>query len=184
MKNLLLIVTLLFSTSFLSSNVLLSKTIDDTVEVYLLDQLDDYRGYCIDIKGYKSKAKINKELQVHTCYSYEGKIAVDQGFSALKLTKNKLFLPAFDVCMEAVSAVVSSNIRLSHCRDEKFQEFKWDEKGRIHLISNLKLCLTVAQGESKKGGGGSPIHLMRNLTLELCSDTLNHFQIWDVRKVK
>ena len=59
-----------------------------------------------------------------------------------------------------------------------------DEKGRIHLISNLKLCLTVAQGQSKKGGGGSPVHLMRNLTLELCSDTLNHFQIWGVRKVE
>jgi len=164
--------------------VVLSQTIGDTVEIYLLDQLDDYRGYCIDIKGYKSKAKINRGLQAHTCYSYQGKITVDQGFDALKLTKNKFFLPAFDVCMEAASAAVSANIRLSHCRDEKFQEFELDEKGRIHLISNLKLCLTVAQGQSKKGGGGSPVHLMRNLTLELCSDTLNHFQIWDVRKIK
>ena len=169
---------------FLSPNVVLSKTVSNTVEIYLLNQLDDFRGYCIDIKGYKSKAKINKGLQVHTCYSYQGSIAVDQGFDALKLTKNKLFLPAFDVCMEAASAAVSENLRLSHCRDEKFQEFKWDEKGRIHLISNLKLCLTVAQGQSKKGGGGSPVHLMRNLTLELCSDTLNYFQIWDVRKMK
>jgi hypothetical protein len=169
---------------FLSPNVVLSETMGDTVEVYLLNQLDDYRGYCIDIKGYKSKAKINRGLQAHTCYSYQGEIAVDQGLDALKLKKNKFFLPAFDVCMEAASAAVSANIRLSHCRDGKFQEFELDEKGRIHLISNLKLCLTVAQGQSKKGGGGSPVHLMRNLTLELCSDTLNHFQIWDVRKIK
>ena len=86
--------------------------------------------------------------------------------------------------METASATVSANLRLSHCRNRKFQEFELDEKGRIHLITNLKLCLTVAQGQSKKGGGGSPVHLMRNLTLELCSDTLNHFQIWDVRKIK
>ena len=140
--------TLLTCLLFLIPNVVLSETTGDTVEIYLLNKLDDYRGYCIDIKGYKSKAKINRGLQAHTCYSYQGKIAVDQGFDALKLTKNKFFLPAFDVCMEAASAAVSANIRLSHCRDGKFQEFEWVEKGKIHLISNSKLCLTVAQGQS------------------------------------
>ena len=35
-------------------------------------------------------------------------------------------------------------------------------KNKIHkLIANRKLCLTVDQGQSKKGGGGSPVHLMR-----------------------
>ena len=34
----------------------------DNVEVYLLNQLDDSRGFCIDIRGYKLKAKIDKEL--------------------------------------------------------------------------------------------------------------------------
>ena len=87
MKKLTLI--LLSGLLFLSPNVVLSETMGDAVEVYLLNQLDDYRGYCIDIKGYKSKAKISKGLQAHTCYSYQGKIAIDQGFDALKLIKNK-----------------------------------------------------------------------------------------------
>ena len=179
-----LTLTILTCLIFLSPNVVMSETMDDTVEVYLLNQLDDYRGYCIDIKGYKSKAKVNKGLQAHTCYSYQGEVAVDQGFDALKLTKNQFFLPAFDVCMEAVSIAAIAKIQLGNCRNGKFQEFELGEKGRIRLVSNLKLCLTVAQGQSKKGGGGSPVHLMRNLSLELCSDRLNHFQIWDVRKVK
>ncbi len=51
------------------------------VEIYSLDQMDDQRGYCIDIKGHKSKAKIDSGLQAHTCYSYQGSIAVDQGFA-------------------------------------------------------------------------------------------------------
>ena len=160
----------------------MSETMDDIVEVYLLNQLDDYRGYCIDIKGYKSKARVNKGLQAHTCYSYQGEVAVDQGFDALKLTKNQFFLPAFDVCMEAVSIAAIAKIQLRNCRNEKFQEFELSEKGRIRLVSNLKLCLTVAQGQSKKGGGGSPVHLMRNLSLELCNDTLNFFQTWGARK--
>ena len=176
--------TLLTFLILLSPNTVLSRTMGDTVEVYLLNQLDDYRGYCIDIKGYKLKARVNKGLQAHTCYSYQGKIAVDQGFDELKLTKNQFFLPAFDVCMEVASGSVSENIRLSNCRNGKFQEFEWDKKGKIHLFSNLNLCLTVAQGQSRKGGGGSPVHLMRNLSLELCSDSLNNFQIWGVRKIK
>jgi len=43
---------------------------DDGVEVYLLNKLDDTKGFCIDIRGHKLKAKIDKGLQAHTCYSY------------------------------------------------------------------------------------------------------------------
>ena len=53
----------------LSLLLITSSQADDNVEIYLLKQLDDTRGFCIDIKGYKFKAQINKGLQAHTCYS-------------------------------------------------------------------------------------------------------------------
>ena len=56
----------------------MSATLEATVEVYLLNQLDDHRGYCIDIKGSKSNANPENGLQAHTCYSYQGEISVDQ----------------------------------------------------------------------------------------------------------
>ena len=77
------------------SNPVWSKTINNIVEIYLLNQLDDPRGFCIDIRGHKLKAKIDKGLQAHTCYSYQGKISPDQGFDSLKLTKNQFILPSF-----------------------------------------------------------------------------------------
>ena len=83
--------------------------------------------------------------------------------------------------MEADSNTASASLRLSKCQDEELQKFEWDNNGRIYLISNMKLCLTVAQGKSRKGGGGWPIHLMRNLSLELCGDTLQVFQMWGAR---
>ena len=155
---------------------------DDNVEIYLLNQLDDSRGFCIDIRGHKLKAKIDKGLQAHTCYSYQGKISSDQGFDSLKLTKNQFFLPFFNVCMEASSLETSSNLKLGKCDRNKLQNFEWSNKNEIRLISNRKLCLTVDQGQSKKGGGGTPVHLMRNLSLELCSKSLNSYQAWSVRK--
>ena len=166
----------------LLSNPVWSKTTNDSVEIYLLNQLDDSRGFCIDIRGHKLKAKIDKELQAHTCYSYQGKISPDQGFDPLKLTKNQFFLPSFNVCMEALSLTSSTSLRLRKCDDDKLQNFEWSNKNKIRLIGDRKLCLTVGQEESKKGGGGSPAHLMRNLSLELCSKSLNSYQVWSIRK--
>ena len=171
--------------TFLIYLILLSPTIGlgESVEIYIRDQLDEPRGYCLDIKGYKLKAKINNGLQAHTCYSYQGEIAVDQGFDPLKLSQNQFFLPAFDVCMEAASVSTSAPIKLSTCNSGTLQKFEWDIKGRVHPISDGKLCLTIAQGQSRKGGGGSPVHLIRNLSLEPCSDTLGPYQLWGARKI-
>ena len=175
MKNLLGIVVL-------GLLLITSSQSDDNVEIYLLNQLDDPRGFCIDIRGHKLKAKIDKGLQAHTCYSYQGKISPDQGFDSLKLTKNQFFLPFFNVCMEASSLKPSKNLKLGKCDLNKLQNFEWSNKNEILLISNRKLCLTVDQGQSKKGGGGTPVHLMRNLSLELCNKLLNPYQSWSVRK--
>jgi hypothetical protein len=37
----------------------------------------------------------------------------------------------------------------------------FDEDNTIRLKGNTNLCLTVAKEESRKGGGGSPVHLIR-----------------------
>ena len=76
-------------TIFLSitTSVVSGQSDFDLVEIKLVDNLDDKRGFCIDIKGYKSRAKIERGLQAHTCYSHQGEIAIDQGLDANKLKK-------------------------------------------------------------------------------------------------
>mgnify|MGYP000108703751 CR=1 FL=1 len=78
--------------------------------------------------------------------------------------------------------VAFTNLKLEKCDRNKLQNFEWSNKNEIRLISNRKLCLTVGQEQSKKGGGGTPVHLMRNLSLELCNKSLNSYQAWSVRK--
>jgi len=163
-------------------NFSFGKTEDATVEIYLLNKLDEARGYCLDIRGHKFKAKVDKGLQVHTCYSYQGGISVDQGFSSIKLNMGQFFLPSFGVCMEASSIFPSSKLRLRKCNNGELQKFELNTKGKIMLIKNKKLCLTVGKGISKKGKGGSPTHLMRNLSLENCNDVLKSYQSWNIRK--
>ena len=94
-----------------------------------------------------------------------------------------VFLLAFDVCMEAASISTSAPIKLNKCNSEPRQKFEWDIRGVVHPMSDINLCLTIAQGKPRSGGGGLPAQLVTNLSLGLCSDSLKSFQFWGVRRV-
>tara|TARA_B110000263_G_C15183291_1_gene452594 strand:- start:124 stop:711 length:588 start_codon:yes stop_codon:yes gene_type:complete len=154
---------------------------NEVVEIYLLETLDESRGFCLDIKGYKSNANIENGLQAHTCYSYQGMVAVDQSFDLLRINENEFFMPSFDVCMEAESLNKSSNLRLSSCAKNELQKFIFTNEGRIQLEKNKKLCITISQENSIEGGGGNPVHLIRNIELQNCEMNLSTYQTWGIR---
>jgi len=166
----------------ITASVVWSKSEVNLVEIKLLDNLDDKRGFCIDIKGHKFKAKIERGLQAHTCYSYQGDIAVDQGLDANRFKQNELFFPNFDVCVHPTSYKNPMSLNLIKCNNT--QKFIFDEDNTIRLKNNTNLCLTVARQKSRKGGGGSPLHLMRNLSMQICDNRLFVYQTWGIRHFK
>jgi len=180
MKQLTTLITILFF-SFLSSPSW-SKSEVDLVEIKLLNNLDDKRGFCIDIKGHKLRAKISRGIQAHTCYSYQGEIAVDQGLDANKLKQKQLFFPYFDVCVHPTSSKNPLNLNLLKC--DNTEEFVFSEDNTIRLKNNTNLCLTVAEGNSRKGGGGSPVHLIRNLSMQTCNQQNSVYKTWSIRGFK
>ena len=171
----ILFISLLSSPSWSESEVHL-------VELKLLNNLDDKRGFCIDIKGHKFRAKISRGIQAHTCYSYQGEIAVDQGLDANKLKQKQLFFPYFDVCVHPTSSKNPLNLNLLKC--DNTEEFVFSEDNTIRLKNNTNLCLTVAEGNSRKGGGGSPIHLIRNLSMKTCNQQNSVYKTWGIRGFK
>ena len=178
-KTLITFFTLLWC---LTSSVVWSKSVFNIVEIKLINNLDDKRGFCIDIKGHKSRAKIDRGLQAHTCYSYQGEIAIDQGLDADRLKQKELFFPNFDVCVNPSSYNNPLSLTLIKCKN--IQEFILDEDNTIRLKNNTNLCLTVAKEESRKGGGGSPVHLMRNLSMQTCNNKHSVYQTWIIRHFK
>ena len=66
------------------------------VEIYLTNQLDDERGFCVDIKGHKTRAKIDRGLQAHTCYSYQGSIHYGGG-DGLAISADGMLLVAYSL---------------------------------------------------------------------------------------
>ena len=148
------------------------------VEIQLVDKLDEPRGFCIDIRGHKERAKVNRGLQAHTCYSYQGQFGVDQAFDEKLIRKGKFYLPAFDVCMEAGGSVAGSRLNLKACNDTDEQRFLFTANGQIKLISNNELCLAIDASASKQGGGGTPLHLLRSLSLTNCEKSGARYTTW------
>ena len=155
--------------------------IPETVEVYLLNTLNDSRGFCIDMMGYKTDADINKSLQAHSCYSYQGEVSVDQGFDKGKINNDEFYIRHFKVCMEAEDIKEGSSLKLSSCNKNDKQKFVLQSDGKIQPKNNLNLCLTVSENY-REGGGGNPVHLIRTLTLESCDDAISSRQKWGFRK--
>ena len=166
----------------ITASVVWSKSDINLVEIKLLDDLDDKRGFCIDIKGHKSRAKVDRGLQVHTCYSYLGHIAVDQGLDANRLKQKELFFPNFNVCVYPSYYNNSLSLNLLKCKNK--QEFIFDKDNTIRLKNNINLCLTVLKEELRKGGGGSPVHLMRNISMQICNKKYSVYQTWVIRYFK
>jgi len=151
------------------------------VEITLIDKLDEPRGFCLDIVGSKHKAVPARGLQAHTCYSYQGDIAVDQGFSADSAKDGIFLLPWFNICMTLSDARPGSPLSLKACDGGQQQQFTFTENRAIVFNTDPRLCLTVKDGAGRPGGGGKPVHLIRRLSVEPCNQDLAKFQKWRMR---
>ena len=153
----------------------------ETVEVYLLNNLNDTRGFCIDMTGYKTNADVNKALQAHSCYSYQGSVSVDQGFDVSKISNGEFNLPFFNVCMEAESAESSSGLILRGCDKNPKQQFVFEDDGKIKQVNDLSLCLTTSADYGWYGGGYKPIYIVRDLFMSACNPAFSERQSWGLR---
>ena len=153
----------------------------ETVEVYLLNNLNDTRGFCIDMTGYKTNADVNKALQTHSCYSYQGSVSVDQGFDVSKISNGEFSLPFFNVCMEVENVGSSSGLILRECDNNPNQQFVFEDDGKIKPVNDLGLCLTASGSYSWYGGGFTPIYIVRDLYITACNPTISERQSWGFR---
>ena len=166
----------------LSGYTLKEGTRGSIVEIYLLDPLEDSRNFCVDIVGSKANADTQRGLQAHTCYSYQGEISVDQGFDKNRISEDEFFMPSFEVCMTFNSS--DNDLALGICNGSELQKFTFLTNGNIVINSDPSLCVTVDQNDAREGGGGNPVHLIRELKIEECQESLSIYQSWGIRSIK
>ncbi len=159
----------------------LAHSADALVEIRLIDDIDESRGYCLDVAGGQgTEAPVEKGLQAHTCYDYTGGLLEDQSFAAALVEEGQFKISYFDVCMTASEPVSGSALMLAECENTDTQMFSLGEDGNLTLQTNPELCVTANSTEKKEGRGGTPVHVMRPLSLQPCSDDDKAYQAWSV----
>ena len=151
------------------------------VEVTLVDRLDEPRGFCVDTLGFQTRARPEEGLQTHSCYSYQGQLAVDQAFDGDEIPEGRFRLIEFGLCMTLTGIATGSKVALEPCDGSELQHFSHRANGRIVSMAAPGNCITAGEGPSRHGGGGDPVHLIRDLTLEVCDGSRNDRQQWRTR---
>ncbi len=165
-------------TSAIFATILVSgSAYADNVEVYVTDLLDNIQnGYCLDIaKGKGASANPEDGLQAHTCYSPLGEVLVDQAFDPDKFEEGVLYMPEFDVCVQAVSTDAGASLELAACDGSEAQQWVFGGEGTIAPAAAPDVCVTLAE-ETRTGR--SDDNQMKALSLQACSNDLASFQTW------
>ena len=139
-------------------------------------ELEDPRGYCLDIPGFGARMQLDAPITTHTCkYSLPG-FDVDEIFEH---ADGKLRLVNYDRClsadsMEAGSAVVNS----IDCGDAHPWEVHAD--GRVTPAADSRQCLTLAAERVfvNTSIGTVPPYSSRAITLERCTANASYRQRW------
>lgn len=176
-----LLITVIVATSLTACATTTVLQAQDLVEVKLIDQIDEPRGYCLDIAGGRgTSAPLDRGLQAHTCYDYNGGLLEDQSFDAQLIEQGQFKITYFDVCMTADGTQANAAILLDACKQLDTQKFSLESSGQLILQAKPDLCVTASSTEKREGRGGTPVHVMRPLSLQLCSEDNSAYQKWSL----
>lgn len=163
--------------------VFVSLNAQTPAEVKLVAPLDEDRGWCLDLRGSRSNAAPIGGVHGHTCYTYQGNgVALDQGFIIESIQDDNEFrMSGFpNLCMTIYEPKAGSFVSIETCDGRATQDFVMDAGGLV--ISQLQpdLCLTL-DSVVLPGGGGNPLHIMRDVTFEECGSVATELQSWEFR---
>ncbi|MBT5330490.1 MAG: RICIN domain-containing protein [Porticoccaceae bacterium] len=158
-------------------------TVAEDVEIYLINKLDgNLNHYCLDMLGFQDNANPEGNLQTHTCYSYQGQLAVDQKMPVEEVAMGKINLYSFDRCARINGTNGGSTIGLAECSDDdEMQKIMLTENGQLIPEAAPTMCFTSGTSSWRGGRDGNSPHQIRTLNLQPCSDEALVYQRWGTR---
>jgi hypothetical protein len=163
--------------------VVLNVNAQTRVEVKLIAPIEEDRGWCLDLRGGQNSGEPIGGLHGHTCYTYNGNgVTSDQAFFMENIhEQNEFRLVDFnDKCMTLYEPKDGSFISMETCDGREAQDFMLNETGQIIPEMMPDLCLTI-NPVVLPGGGGNPVHIMRDVSFDVCDNNINERQLWELR---
>ena len=131
--------------------------------VHLVDPLDEPEYYCVDVPGFGASLNLGAPLTAHTCKPG----ADDEMFAVDRPAPGNLYMPAYDLCVEADGTNAPAQLHLRACSGSAMQRFAFDSDGAL-VLSGTGLCMAVSPGAGEPTGG--PSHLRRDLLMVACGE--------------
>ncbi len=148
--------------------------VSGTSLIQLVDALDEPEYYCIDVPGAANTVMLQAALQAHTC-KLQGQ--EDELFTAAHPAAGPLYMPAYDMCVQADSNQSGSQLHLETCSDSPLQVFEYAADQSLQLVEETQtLCVAVEAAPGQPTDG--PSHLRLDLFLQSCEDTASNLRRW------
>ncbi|MCZ0954110.1 MAG: alpha/beta fold hydrolase [Rhodospirillaceae bacterium] len=139
-------------------------------------ELEDPRGYCLDIPGFGAQIRIDAPITTHTCkYSLPG-FDVDEIFEH---ADGKLRLVNYDRCLSSDSMEAGrADVNSIDCGDA--HEWQVHADGRVTPTADSGQCLTLAAERVfvNTAIGTVPPYSSRAVSLEPCTSDASYRQRW------
>ena len=139
--------------------------------VQLVDALDEPEYYCVDVPGFGRSLNLQSALMAHTCKPG----ADDEMFAVNRPGPGNLYMPAYDLCVEADGTGSPAQLYLRQCTDSDMQRFGFDSDGGLVLLGT-GLCMAVSPEDGEPTGG--PSHLRRDLLMLDCDEAEPALRQW------
>lgn len=148
----------------------------------LAAELNEPRGHCLDLSGYDENIRWKKPVQAHTC-----KHDITQGDQIIESDDinekgGRLYMPVYDICLQAENTKVGAKLMLSHCDDEALQQWKLTDKGQFQPVSDSSLCVTIGTDKVKAGTPpDTPQFWISPISLKKCDESIQDLQAWKLQ---
>ena len=152
--------------------------VQDATLLRVTADFGDPRGLCVDVFGSADRARIERPVQAHTCkFGVDNR---DQQLSWSGSDNDLLFLSVLDLCVEAETAELGSDLYFKACENSPLQKWQLEDTGEIKLKSNLSMCLTASADAVPPSTTPMvmPEYYYRGINLENCKDELSERQQW------
>jgi hypothetical protein len=174
--------TVFFSVTLLAS-FLIAAASEDTGKLFQLQaNLDEPRGMCFDIPGFRASIDLNIPMQAHTCKS-NPEAWEDQMFRLNHPTVGNIYNPEYDACLDTVTSIERGSVYMRPCTDSPTQKFDWSVNGELRPVGT-ELCLAVSPTPSHPSVlvGTTPeagvTFVARAMTLAPCGDVHDELKRW------
>lgn len=169
----------------LFASILIAAAADDSGKLFQLQaSLDEPRGMCFDIPGFRASIDLNIPMQAHTCKS-NPEAWEDQMFRLNHPKAGNIYNPEYDLCLDTVRTVERGSVFMRACTDSPTQKFDWSVNGELRSIGT-GLCLAVSPSPSHPSvlAGTTPeagvTFVARAMTMAPCGDVDDELKRWEL----